>query len=554
MIRIGLTTASLIIRYEVPSQDAQPYREGERLRRQGLCRGLGACSPAATSRDGVGHVTGMWDRRAGMGAYSVPEHIRATRPRGTMVKAISGHHCACEYRSAAEGGRRRTRMGRCVGKIEEGRGYVPNSGRASGSEITTPGSGDWAVALSASAPVRGLLGEHFHADDADRIWALARVSCVRGVTPARDARRVWEQSALSLALPSVALGERDRGGPPGALGRRQGPVLASGRALAEASSRLVAARGRVVGSGSLPDDLAGKGYRLGATHCDQTSLPVAYDALGGSPLACRIAGGGLPGEASLADLVADVPPGGVPWPAGSGSRGAANVELLSSGNNDYIMPPREGLRAREDAVAEMDLRERLGWARGRKATVVEREGRDAGGGRRVLVLRDCDQAAPGRANYLRYLAQGRKGYAEDGFASAEPFFGVCVPRASLADATAEQVWDHYKRRWAIETYYDWPENGMGLRGLCQRDYCRAQGLAFVCLVASLVRRELADLVGGRLPGRTVDEALLDARLVKAHLRAGRWGCCNCKGSVRRLFDTLGVPLEARFPIPAPAHT
>ena len=28
-----LDTASLIIRYEVPSQDAQPYREGERLRR-----------------------------------------------------------------------------------------------------------------------------------------------------------------------------------------------------------------------------------------------------------------------------------------------------------------------------------------------------------------------------------------------------------------------------------------------------------------------------------------------------------------------------------------
>lgn len=166
-------------------------------------------------------------------------------------------------------------MGRCVGKAGEGRRYVPDPGRASGSEITTLEFGDWAVALSASAPVRGLLGEHFHADDADRIWALACMFCVRGVTPARDARRVWEQSALSLALPSVALGERDRGGPPGALGRRQGPVLAFERALAEASSRLVAVDGHVVGSGSPPDDLAGKGYRFGATHCDQTSLLMA---------------------------------------------------------------------------------------------------------------------------------------------------------------------------------------------------------------------------------------------------------------------------------------
>ncbi len=35
-----------------------------------------------------------------------------------------------------------------------------------------------------------------------------------------------------------------------------------------------------------------------------------------------------------------------------------------------------------------------------------------------------------------------------------------------------------------------------------------------------LEESLLDLVGGRLPGRTVDEALLDARLVKAHLRVG----------------------------------
>lgn len=33
VIGLVLDTASLIIRYEVPSRDAQPYREGERLRR-----------------------------------------------------------------------------------------------------------------------------------------------------------------------------------------------------------------------------------------------------------------------------------------------------------------------------------------------------------------------------------------------------------------------------------------------------------------------------------------------------------------------------------------
>lgn len=489
-----------------------------------------------------------------MGAYSVPERIRAMKPKGTMVKAIRGHYYVYEYRSVTRDGKRKTEMGRCVGKIEEGRGFVPNSGRAADSEITTLEFGDWAVALSASSQARSLLGEHFHADDADAVWALATMFCVRGVTPARDARRVWEQSCLSLALPSVALGERAVGELLDALGRRQGPVLAFERALAEASSRLVAVDGHVVGSGSLCNDLAGKGYRFGATHCDQMNLLMAYDALGGEPLACRIVEGGLLDKASLADLVADVPLDGVLWLVDSGFHSAANVELLSRGNNDYIMPLHKGLRACKAAVAEMDLRERFAWARGRKATVIEWKEHDAGGGQRVLVLRDCNQAALERSNYLRYLAQGRKGYTEDGLAAAEPFFGVCVLQTSLADATAEQVWDHYKRRWTIETFYDWLKNGMGMRGLYQRDYYRAQGLAFVCLVASLVRKGLSDLVRDRLPGRTVDEVLLDARLVKAHLRHGSWGCCNCKGSVRDLFARLGVPLEVSFPLPAPSHT
>ena len=32
-----------------------------------------------------------------MGRYSVPAKIRAMKPKGTMVKAISSHYCVCEY-------------------------------------------------------------------------------------------------------------------------------------------------------------------------------------------------------------------------------------------------------------------------------------------------------------------------------------------------------------------------------------------------------------------------------------------------------------------------
>ena len=65
-----------------------------------------------------------------MGKYSVPDHIRAMKPRGTMVKAIDGRYYVYDYACESEGGVRRTRMGRCVGKIVEGQGFVPNAGAA----------------------------------------------------------------------------------------------------------------------------------------------------------------------------------------------------------------------------------------------------------------------------------------------------------------------------------------------------------------------------------------------------------------------------------------
>lgn len=70
-----------------------------------------------------------------MGRYSVPEHIRAMKPRGTMVKAIGGRYYVYEYRSVVEGGVRKTRMGRCIGKIEEGAGFVPNARAGAGAGV-----------------------------------------------------------------------------------------------------------------------------------------------------------------------------------------------------------------------------------------------------------------------------------------------------------------------------------------------------------------------------------------------------------------------------------
>ena len=47
-----------------------------------------------------------------MGKYSVPESIRLLKPKGTMVKNISGHYYVYEYSNFTdENGKRHTKMG-----------------------------------------------------------------------------------------------------------------------------------------------------------------------------------------------------------------------------------------------------------------------------------------------------------------------------------------------------------------------------------------------------------------------------------------------------------
>jgi len=73
-----------------------------------------------------------------MGNYSVPESIRKHKPTGTMVKRISNNYYVYEYSTVkGEDGKRHTKMGKIIGSIKEGIGFVPNDSFACDSEIST---------------------------------------------------------------------------------------------------------------------------------------------------------------------------------------------------------------------------------------------------------------------------------------------------------------------------------------------------------------------------------------------------------------------------------
>ncbi len=477
-----------------------------------------------------------------MGDYAVPAEIRAMKPKGSMVKKIGGRYYAYEYRSVVRDGRRRTEMGPCIGSITAELGFVPNGSRAREGEVTTIEYGQYAVTMANAGGTLALLNEHFDARDAAQVWSLAVVNCANGMQPAKDAGRHFAMSPLALRFPSAKMGPDALSTLLDALGRRQGPAMAFEAALCASSGAELAVDGHAMPSSSRANDLAEPGYKRGRLGSDQVNLMMAYDVASGRPVLSRMYEGAALDKASVADLLTRAELTDKMFVVDSGFYSAANVEAFTANGCSYIVPLHRGLKGCKEAVADPAVDGRFVYRRGRKASVVEFREHAGPGGARIILFRDLNKQALEQAGYLAKLGQGAGGYTQEGFDAAKDVMGVIVLQTSRGDMAAHEVYEAYKRRWSVETYFDWLKNGAGFASPGAQDYCKAQGLAFVALVTGLVH---AELEGACSPvrGKSVGDCLLEARMVKANKVGGRWVCCNLKSRTRELFEALNTPLS-----------
>ena len=62
------------------------------------------------------------------------------------------------------------------------------------------------------------------------------------------------------------------------------------------------------------------------------------------------------------------------------------------------------------------------------------------------------------------------------------------------------------------------------------------------LVAALIHQEV-DKATRKIDGKSLDDCLLDARMVKAYKRHGIWKLCNCLKKQTALFKQLNTELK-----------
>ena len=478
-----------------------------------------------------------------MGNYSVPESIRQFKPKGTMVKRISDYYYVYEYSNYTDAqGKRHTKMGKAIGSIKEGIGFVPNSTYICDSEISTLDFGEYAITMANSKKTLALLKECFNPQDAVTIYVVAMIHFIHGFTYLRDIHNYYDMSILSVWYPSLKLGYDALAKLIDALGRRQGRVLKMEEKLIAACSRQMAIDGHVIGCVSEENDLAEKGYKFRKLGESQINLLMAYDVNTGIPLMSRIYEGASSDKVSIRDFLDQVELRDMLFIVDRGFYSISNIDLFSSNGNAYIIPLGKNLNTCKAAVHSLEMHERFMYQKGKKASVVEYKD-EIIDGYRVLTYRDLNESTAEQENYLRHMQHGDKSYTKEGFEKAKYYLGVTVLQTSLEDKSAEEIYTLYKKRWSIETFYNYFKNKAGNSSLYEEGYCKTQGLAFIMLVAALIHQEM-EVATASIDGKNTTTCLLESRMIKAHKRHGDWTVCNCLRKQVDLFKQLNTPLVA----------
>lgn len=476
-----------------------------------------------------------------MGKYSVPESVRKLKPKGTMVKLISNNYYVYEYKTVkGDDGKRHTKMGSLIGCIKEGIGFIPNNSFICDSEISTLDYGEYAITLVNSKNIFSMLNEFFNPQDAAMIYVISIVHFINGFTYIKNIRDYFDMSILSLVFPSLKLGKETVSNLYESLGSRQTSILKMEERLVKLSSGQIAIDGHVIGSTSENNDLSEKGYKFKKIGEPQINLLMAYDINSKTPLISRIYEGASNDKLSVKDFLNQTELKNMLFIVDRGFYSTENISIFSSNGNAYIIPLGKNLKTRKTAVKSIEMNERFVYQKGKKSSVIECKD-EIINGFRVLTYRDLNESATEQANYIRHMERGEKSYTTEGFEKNRDFMGVTVLQTSLTENTPQEVYELYKKRWGIETFYNYLKNQAGYNSLHIDNYCKAQGLAFIMLVSSLIYCEM-EKRAKEINGKSLQDCLLEARMVKTHKRLERWSVTNCLKRQKELFEHFGVPL------------
>ena len=179
------------------------------------------------------------------------------------------------------------------------------------------------------------------------------------------------------------------------------------------------------------------------------------------------------------------------------------------------------------------------YRNGKKHARIEYMSKRLSDNEHVYVFRDIDENEKCRYNYQHCMELGMNGYSQEKFEQSKENFGVYVLQSNSAKS-AEQVFNSYKKRWGIETLYQYMKNKADFNNLMIQDYYKEQGMSFVMLITGQIhQRMIAAVKNLNNNAISVNDILLMARCLKMERRGNNWNLKNARKRDLEILKQLG---------------
>ena len=494
-----------------------------------------------------------------MASRRIPDSISRFRPGPcTEIKEISGHYYVYMYSSVMlPSGKWGKKTGKTIGTIVPEKGFIPNKNfglyqegfELQQEELTVLEYGQYALVYEVGKDIRESLEKFFPLDRAAQIFSYACILFVNGFTHIDQVRDYYEQSWLSWENRNFAfkMGRTALGTLLDDLGRRTTRVV-NYEKYSVALSSAMAIDGHAVRCCSDENDLGEAGYKFSSLKEDQSNLLMGYDIITGMPLFARMYRGSCNDSSTIPDLFDLLQFTGILFVVDRGFYSKENLALFSANDNAYIIPVPAKTNVFKNAMTGVKYTDSFYYRFGRKHARIEYMERRISDTEFVYVFRDVDENEKCRFNYQRSIDLGKTGYTQEKFEESKEFFGVYVLQTN-SGLSAEQVFANYKKRWGIETFYQYLKNKGDFNDLMFQDYYKEQGFAFIMLIAGQLHQVMISAIK-ELDNNTlsVDDILLMARCMKMERRGNVWNLKNARKRDLQILGKLGF--EPRYSAPA----
>ena len=484
-----------------------------------------------------------------MASNKIPEEIRRFRPGAcTEIKLINGHYYVYMYQSVKlASGKWGKKTGKSIGTIISGKGFVPNrnyslyTGDKPQDEITVLEYGQYALTCEVAKDILYSLERYFPADRAAQIFSYACLMFANGFIHIDQVQHYYEQSWLSKenSVFSFGMGRTALGTLLDHLGRRTKRVTNYELAAINESSSAIAIDGHAIRSCSDENDLSESGYKFSALKEDQINLLMGYDINTHQPLFARMYRGSCNDKSTINDLHELLQFSGVLFVVDRGFYSKNNLDIFSLNDNTYVIPVPSNTDILKQAMTGVCYSNSFYYRSGKKHARIEYTSKRISDTEQVYIFRDIDENEKCRFNYQHNIELGRNGYTTEKFEQNKEVFGVYVLQSNSA-MSADQVFSCYKKRWGIETLYQYIKNKGDFNDLMVQDYYKEQGMSFIMLVTGQIHQKMISAVKSLNDNTlSVHDIMLMARCMKMERRGNSWNLKNTRKRDLEILKKLG---------------